>query len=74
MTLPISREQAIELLKKYPQEESDMNHYLESEAIMRVLAERFREDVEYWGMLGLLHDIDWSLTKRNVLKDIKILA
>jgi len=61
----ITREQAIELLKQYPQTESDMNHYLESEAIMKALAEKFGEDVEYWGMLGLLHDVDWSLTKDN---------
>jgi len=61
--LPISREQALELLKKYPQEISDMNHYLESEAIMKGLAEHFGDDADYWGMLGLLHDVDWSLTK-----------
>lgn len=63
--LPINREQALELLKSMPQEKSDMNHYLESEAIMRALAEKLGEDVEYWGMLGLLHDVDWSLTKNN---------
>jgi putative nucleotidyltransferase with HDIG domain len=63
--LPISREQAIELLKKYDQKESDWNHYLESEAIMRKLAEKFGEDIEYWGMLGLLHDADWALTREN---------
>ncbi len=63
MTLPINREQAIELLKSMPQAESDMNHYLETEAIMRALAQKFGEDVEYWGMLGLLHDVDWPLTK-----------
>ena len=50
--LPINREQALELLKKYEQTESDMNHYLESEAIMRALAEKFGGDVECWGMLG----------------------
>lgn len=66
MTLPISREQALELLKKYEQTKSDMNHYLESEAIMRALAEKFEEDVEYWGMLGLLHDIDWALTREHI--------
>jgi putative nucleotidyltransferase with HDIG domain len=62
-SLPITRDEAIELLKSMPQQESDMNHYLETEAIMRSLAERFGEDVEYWGMLGLLHDVDWSLTR-----------
>tara|TARA_Y100000034_G_scaffold132800_1_gene196670 strand:+ start:429 stop:1010 length:582 start_codon:yes stop_codon:yes gene_type:complete len=62
---PITREQALELLKKYDQTESDMNHYLESEAIMRGLAEKFGEDTDYWGMLGLLHDVDWALTRDN---------
>lgn len=63
--LPISREQAINLLNSMPQEGSDMNHYLETEAIMRALAEYFNEDLEYWGMLGLLHDVDWSTTKND---------
>jgi len=61
----ISRDNALELLKKFEQKESDMNHYLESEAIMRGLAKKFSENVEYWGMLGLLHDVDWALTKEN---------
>lgn len=61
--LPITREEALELLKSMPQQDSDMNHYLETEAIMRALAGKFGEDIEYWGMIGLLHDIDWSLTK-----------
>ena len=63
--LPITREEAINLLKSMPQLSSDMNHYLESEAIMRALANKFNEDIEYWGMLGLLHDVDWALTREN---------
>ena len=63
--LPITREQAIELLKSMPQKESDMNHYLETAVIMRALAKKLEEGVEYWGMLGLLHDVDWALTKDN---------
>ena len=65
-SLPISREQAWELAKKYNSHEQDLIHYLESEAVMRGLAEHFNEDVEYWGMLGLLHDIDWGVTKDKV--------
>lgn len=61
----ISRQQALELLKSMPQKESDMNHYLESEAIMKKLAEKFGGDIEYWGMLGLLHNVDWALTRDN---------
>jgi len=64
--LPISREQAWELIKKYNSEKTDLNHYLESEAVMRELAKKLGEDEEYWGMLGLIHDIDWGITKDNV--------
>lgn len=63
--LPISREEALNLLKSMPQTESDMNHYIESEAVMKELAFKLGEDVEYWGMLGLLHDVDWALTRDN---------
>jgi putative nucleotidyltransferase with HDIG domain len=70
--LPIYREQAIELLKKYnnPDDKSDWNHFLESEAIMRELAHKLGEDSEYWGMLGLLHDIDWGITKEDSTKHL----
>ena len=40
-SLPITREEAISLLNSFPQEQSDKNHYLESEAIMRGLAKHF---------------------------------
>jgi len=68
-TLPLTREQAWELVKKYNSHEQDLNHYLESEAIMRQLAKYLglgKEEIEYWGMLGLLHDVDWGITKDNV--------
>jgi len=61
----MTREEAIVLLKSMPQLDSDMNHYLETEAIMRSLAERFGENADYWGMLGLLHDVDWALTRND---------
>jgi len=63
--LPISREQAWELAKKYNSDKADLNHYLESEAVMRELAKNLGEDEEYWGMLGLIHDIDWGITKED---------
>lgn len=69
MDLPITREQAFELIKKYNSSEQDLNHYFESEAVMRELAEHLglgKEEIEYWGMLGLLHDVDWGITKENV--------
>jgi len=67
-TLPLSRNEAVKLLKKQGQKESDMHHYLESEAVMKSLANKFGEDEKYWAMLGLLHDIDWAMTKENTKK------
>src|SRR3990172_8530813 len=67
--LPITREKAWELVKKYNTHEQDLIHYLESEAVMRELAEHLKlkpEKVEEWAMLGLLHDVDWGITKDNV--------
>ncbi|HOW37185.1 MAG TPA: HDIG domain-containing protein [Candidatus Pacearchaeota archaeon] len=64
--LPINRQQAMKLLEKYNSDKSDFNHFLESEAVMKELAEKFNENVEYWSMLGLLHDVDWGLTKNDV--------
>lgn len=65
MKIPVSREKALELLKRYNSDKSDWNHFLESEAIMKELAKKIGEDEEYWAMLGLLHDIDWGITKNN---------
>ena len=65
MTLPITRDEAWELIKKYNSDERDLIHYLESEAVCKAVAERVDLDGEYFGMLGLLHDIDWGITKDN---------
>ncbi|MBU0591563.1 HDIG domain-containing protein [Candidatus Micrarchaeota archaeon] len=62
-TLPITREQALELVEKYTKDKSDLIHYLESEVIMGALANRLGENEAYWKMLGLLHDVDWGITK-----------
>jgi len=64
--LPVTREEAWELVKKYNSDRSDLNHYLESEAVLRAIAKKLGEDVDYYGMLGLLHDIDWEITKGDV--------
>lgn len=61
----ITKEQAEKLLDEYITDLVTKLHMLESEAIMRALAKRFGEDEEEWGMVGLLHDIDWELTKND---------
>ncbi len=56
------REQAFELLKKYVKNESLITHALTVEAVMRHFAEVLGEpDVEKWGVVGLIHDIDYEM-------------
>ena len=40
-------------------------HLRESEVFMRSLAKKFGENEDEWGIIGLLHDIDWDITKNN---------
>ena len=65
-SIPISRARALEVLKSQNPEEFDLIHYLMSEAVMREVAKKLGEDEDYYGILGLLHDVDWTLTKKNV--------
>jgi len=60
MTTP-TREEAFELLKKYTKTESLINHALSVEAVMRHFAEKHGEDPEKWGIIGLVHDIDYEM-------------
>lgn len=55
-----NREQAIELLKKYNQEEFHLRHALTVEAVMKYFAKENGEDEEFWGLVGLLHDVDFE--------------
>jgi lysyl-tRNA synthetase class 2 len=64
--LGIDYQGAQELVAKYITDENTKKHSIESEAIMRALAKHFGEDEEKWGIIGLLHDIDWDLTKDDV--------
>ena len=55
----MNREQAHEILMKYMKGENYITHSYAVEAIMRGLAKRLApDDVEYWGIVGLLHDLD----------------
>jgi putative nucleotidyltransferase with HDIG domain len=55
------REQAFELLKKYNKTDSLIKHGLAVEAVMRHFAKLNNEDVEKWGIVGLLHDVDYEM-------------
>src|SRR5690554_2262369 len=60
MSKEISREEALDLLKEYNQDESLIRHALATEAVMRRFAGLFGEDVENWGVVGLIHDLDYE--------------
>lgn len=62
MNAGITREQALELLKKYNKEAFHLQHSLTVEGCMRYLAEDlgYGEDADFWALCGLLHDIDFE--------------
>ena len=59
----ITRNEAFALLKKYNKEPFHIQHALTVEAVMKWYAKElgYEEDTEYWGIIGLLHDIDFEL-------------
>ena len=59
----IAREDALALLKKYNKDPFHMQHALTVEAVMRWYAKElgYGDVEEYWGIVGLLHDIDFEL-------------
>ena len=59
----ITREEAFALLKKYNKDPFHIQHALTVEAVMKWDANElgYGEDAEYWGIVGLLHDIDFEL-------------
>ena len=64
----ISREEALELVKKYLKNDKMVKHVLAVEAIMRALARELGEDEEVWGLTGLLHDLDYELVGKELSK------
>lgn len=65
----IARKDAFELLKKYNKDPFHIQHALTVEAVMKWYANElgYAEDAEYWGIAGLLHDIDFELLPGRAL-------
>jgi putative nucleotidyltransferase with HDIG domain len=61
--MKMDREKALQLLSSHLKTENLLKHCLASEAIMRSLAKELNEDIEKWGISGLLHDLDFEKTK-----------
>ena len=55
-----TREEAFELLKKYNKTESLIKHALAVEGVMRYMARKRGADEEKWGVVGLIHDLDYE--------------
>ena len=77
MTTPLTRQQALDLLHRYNKESFHILHGLTVEGVMRWYAkeEGFGDDEEYWGQIGLLHDIDFEqYPKQHCQKAPELLA
>ncbi len=68
------RERTVAVFKKYNESASLYRHALAVEAVMRHFAAKQGEDVERWGAVGLLHDIDYGqFPEQHCVKAVEIL-
>ena len=72
MTTKLTREQGLELLKKYNKEPFHILHGLTVEGTMRWFANElgYKEDADFWAMAGLLHDIDFEMYPEELIHAI----
>ena len=73
----MNRADAYQLMCEYTKQDGLRRHMLSVEIAMRAYAESFSEDVEKWGIVGLLHDFDyerWPTVPDHPLEGSKILA
>jgi putative nucleotidyltransferase with HDIG domain len=76
-----SREDALAIMHEYTASDSLRKHMLSVEAAMRAYAEKYGEDVEKWGITGLVHDFDYekfpndahSATEEHPAEGVRIL-
>ena len=58
--MELTREQAMGLLRKYNTEPFHIQHALTVEGVMRWFAQENGENADFWGLCGLLHDVDFE--------------
>lgn len=76
MKTTISREEAMKLFLKYNKGEYRLEHALIMEKVLKAFAVKFglEEEKEYWGVVGLLHDLDYELyPEEHCLKEQEML-
>ena len=70
----MNKEESIKLLKKYNKENFHIQHAITVSEIMKYYANKENEDEEYWGIVGLLHDIDFEMyPEEHCIKAVDIL-
>lgn len=75
MKTAITRSQALALLQKYNQEPFHILHSLTVEGVMRYFAQETGEDPDFWGIVGLLHDVDFERwPEKHCLEAPRLLA
>ena len=57
----MERSEALGIVREYVKNENLIRHMLAVEAAMRFYAAKYQEDIETWGLTGLLHDFDWEI-------------
>ena len=75
MQTKITRPQALALLQKYNQEPFHILHGLTVEGVMRYFAREMGENEDFWGLVGLLHDVDFEkYPEQHCIKAPELLA
>ena len=57
----MDRSEALAIVREFVKNENLVKHMFAVEATMRFYAEKLNEDVDLWGVVGLLHDFDWEI-------------
>lgn len=71
----MEREKAFELLKRYNKENFHIQHALTVEEVMKWYANKLGYDASYWGIIGLLHDLDYEMyPQEHCIKVVEILS
>ena len=61
MDIHLDRNFCLGILKEYTKSQSLLKHAFAVESCVRAYAEKFNQDVEYWGNVALLHDFDYEM-------------